>query len=128
MKALADQLGLLAFFLMASVSFAPRLGIVSFGPPGPADATTLGVELTPDHLGLSVGADGAVTHLPLRRDSRGSIDRRWLGDALRVFQQFVPTSAAFTVDDDVTVDDLIRVGDACLGAGLRIRLRSEDDR
>lgn len=78
MKALADQLGLLAFFLMASVSFAPPLGVVSFGPPAPADAQTLVVELTPDHLGLSVGADGTVTQLRLRRDARGAIDRRWL--------------------------------------------------
>lgn len=120
MKSIADVLGLLVIFLAMTATFGQQLGAIAFLPPAPVDDTTLTIALAPTTITIGMGDD------PPRTFPRSvPIDRRWLGAELSAWLQFRPKSAALTVDDEVTVDDLIRVADACHALGLSTRLRSE---
>lgn len=120
MKPLADLLGVLVLFLAMTATFPQPIGAVAFRPPAPVDDETLTIGILSTELTIAMGGD------PPRTFPRSvPIDRRWLGAELSAWLQFRPKSAALTVDDDVTVDDLIRVADACHALGLSTRLRSE---
>ncbi len=116
----------ISFLIMTAVwTQIGRLQVSSSG--GPADpnkeqedkpTVPLTLQITEKQLTLNAG--GSTFNIAVTRDGTGRIDLTQLQTKIKEIKTQLPDQAAITLqaEDTVRYDDLVRIIDECIGAGL----------
>jgi biopolymer transport protein TolR len=115
----------ISFLIMTAVwTQIGRLQVSQSGGPSsdePQDKETLPVTLliTEKELKLTVGGS-VFDPIPMVRDAKGKIDLAKLKDKIKELKTNKPDQQAITLqtEDNVRYEDLVRIIDECIGAGL----------
>ena len=116
----------ISFLIMTAVwTQVGRLQVSQAGGPSaeedPIESKTLPLTLivTPTELRLTVGQQ-AFDPMPITKDDKGKIDLTKLRLKIKEVRDQVPDQAAITLqtEDKVRYEDLVRIIDECIGAGL----------